>query len=293
VDSSSPHSLEPPRLDPLRPPRLDPLRPPGLNPLRPPADRPSFQRFRVLSALVIREMAASFGRSVGGYFWAIAQPLGGIMLLSIAFRLALRSPPIGTSFILFYATGVVPFQLFNTMSNKVSAAVSSNRGLLAYPVVNALDAVMAKFLLNFLTNCITGVLLFSGIVYFSGVYVILDLASIVAGFVLVSLLGLGVGTLNCVLFGFFPTWKNMWAVLTRPLFILSGIFFTYEKVPPEFKQIMWYNPIMQCIGLMRAGFYGTYDASYVSIPYVLGVSLTCFILGAYLVRRHATFLIEQ
>ena len=53
---------------------------------------------------------------------------------------------------LFYATGIMPFTMFNTMSEGVAGAVSSNRGLLTYPVVTALDAVFAKFVLNFLTT---------------------------------------------------------------------------------------------------------------------------------------------
>ncbi|WP_424934660.1 ABC transporter permease [Amaricoccus macauensis] len=264
-----------------------------LSPLRPRADRPSFQRLRVLSALVIREMGTSFGKSAGGYFWAIAQPLGGILLLAIAFGLALRSPPLGNSFLFFYSTGIVPLQLFLTMHRAVSSAITSNRGLLAYPVVSALDAVAAKFLLTLMTNFMIAVLLIGGIIVVSGAYVILDWEMIVISFTLVSLLGLGVGTLNCVLFGFFPTWKNIWSVLTRPLFIISGVFYVFESIPAAFQDVVWYNPVLQCIGLMRAGFFGTYNADYVSIPYVLGISLTCLVIGGYLVRRHAAFLIEQ
>ena len=110
---------------------------------------------------------------------------------------------------------------------------------------------------------------------------------------LAALLGLGVGTLNCVLFGFFPTWKNVWSVLTRPLFIVSGIFFTFESVPASFQAMLWWNPLVHVIGLMRAGFYGTYDPQFVSYPYVLGIALGLFVVGAYLLRRHASFLIEQ
>ena len=48
------------------------------------------QWLRVLFALVVREMATKFGRSWGGYLWAIAEPLGGILLLTA--RLQLRLP---------------------------------------------------------------------------------------------------------------------------------------------------------------------------------------------------------
>jgi len=252
-----------------------------------------FQRLRVLFALVVRDMGSRFGRSAGGYAWAIAEPLGGIVLLAMAFSLAVRTPPIGTSFMLFYATGIVPFYLFNSMSKGVGTAVSANRGLLTYPVVTVLDAVLAKALLNFLTLFTIAMLLLSGIIIFRDLHVNLDLGAVALAFFLAAALGMGIGALNCVLFGFFPTWKNIWSVLTRPLFLVSGIFFTFDSVPPTFQSVLWWNPVTHVIGVMRSGFYGSYDTHYISLPYVLGVSGVTFAIGAYLLRRHATFLMEQ
>ena len=90
-------------------------------PGRPRTARCRLQRLRVLFALVVREMGTRFGRSWGGYLWAIAEPLGGILLLTIAFSLALRTPPLGTNFALFYATGIIPFFLFSNVSRSVAA----------------------------------------------------------------------------------------------------------------------------------------------------------------------------
>ena len=255
--------------------------------------RPGFQRLRVITALMLRGMDTKFGRAAGGYIWAIAEPLGGILLLSVAFSLALRSPPIGTSFLLFYATGVVPFRAFNAMAGAVSTSISANRGLLAYPVVDPIDAVFARFALNFMTDFIVAALLFTGIIWINDLHVNLDLATIAGAFVLGSLLGLGVGTLNCVLFGLFPTWKNVWAVLTRPLFLMSGVLFLFEDVPTNFRDILWYNPVAHVISLMRAGFFGAYDPVHVSVTYVLAVAAITFVIGGYLLRRYASLLIED
>ena len=260
---------------------------------RPKPGNPRFRRLRVVTALVVREMGTKFGRSAGGYFWALAEPLGGILLLAIAFSLALRAPPMGTSFMLFYATGMIPFSMFRTMAGGVAASIISNKSLLNYPVVTALDAVLAKFALNFLTIALVAAILFTSIIVGFGLHVNLDLGAIALSIAMAAVLGLGIGTLNCVLFGFFPTWKNVWSVLNRPLFIISGIFFTFEMVPPAFQAVLWWNPIVHIIGVMRAGFYGTYDPHYVSYPYVLGIGLTTFVVGAYLLRRHATALIER
>jgi capsular polysaccharide transport system permease protein len=257
------------------------------------ADRPRLQRLRVIFALMVREMGTRFGRSAGGYLWAIAQPLGGILLLSFAFALALRSPPMGTSFLLFYATGVMPMQMFTSVSRAVAGAISSNRGLLNYPVVGTLDAVLAKFALAALTQLIIATVLFVGIIRGAELHVVLDLGLVALGFALAAALGLGIGVLNCVLFGFFPTWKNVWSVLTRPLFILSGVLFLYEQVPANFQAVLWWNPLTHIVAIMRAGFYGFYHPSFVSLPYVLGIALSAFVIGGLLMRRHATWLIEQ
>lgn len=269
---------------------MDTLIPPALPPK---AGTPRFRKLRVLAALVIREMAAKFGRSAGGYLWALLEPLGGIFLLSIVFSLALRTPPLGTSFMLFYATGIVPFSMFQTISKNVAGAVKSNKGLLNYPVVTALDAIFAKVALNFMTMLMVGAVLMSGIVLFQNLHVSLDLAAVALAFACAGLFGLGVGTVNCVLFGLYPTWRNVWSVLTRPLLFVSGVLHTFEAAPPNFQAFLWWNPLVHIVGMMRSGFYGFYDTSYVSPPYVLGVSLGLFVVGGYLLRRHESLLLEQ
>ena len=255
--------------------------------------KPRAQHLRVIFALVVREMAARFDRSDGGYIWAILEPLGGILLLSIVFSVALRTPPLGTSFILFYASGNIPFRLYKTMSEKVSAAVTSNRGLLNYPVVTLLDAVFAKFLLNLLTMLVVAVILFTGIILILDLKVDLDLGAIFLGLLLAGLLGLGTGTLNCVLFGLYPVWKSIWKMVTRPLMFLSAVLHLYEIVPPGLQAIFWWNPLVHVMGIMRAGFYSTYHPQYISYSYVLAVALGTFVIGAYLMRRHASLLLDQ
>jgi capsular polysaccharide transport system permease protein len=248
---------------------------------------------RVLFALVVREMSTKFGRSWGGYIWAIAEPLGGILLLTVAFSFAFRKPPLGTNFAYFYASGIIPFFLFNHVSGGVSRAIDTNRGLLTYPVVRPLDAIFAKFITDFLTMFVVGVLLFTYIIVQYRLPVSIDPVPVFAGFLMMGLVGLGVGTLNCVIQGFWPTWRHVWNVLTKPLFILSGMFYTFESLPPQAQAVLWYNPLLHAIGLIRSGLFSGYKPIYISPLYVLGIAGTCFVIGAYLVRRHRSFLLER
>ena len=257
------------------------------------ARRVRFQRLRVLFALVVREMGTTFGRSWGGYFWAIAEPLGGILLLSLAFGLALRTPPLGSSFMLFYATGYIPYNVYRGVSGDVTSAIRSNKGLLSYPVVTVLDAVMSKLLLSTLTMLVVAVVLYTAIILTLAQPVKIDIGAVTLAFFLSALIGLGVGSVNCVLFGFFPVWRSIWKILSRPKFILSGVLFLYESVPAGMQELLWFNPIAHTIGLMRAGIYGGYHPTWVSVPYVVGVSLGLFVIGTYLLRRYTTALLDQ
>jgi hypothetical protein len=47
------------------------------------------------------------------------------------------------------------------------------------------------------------------------------------------------------------------------------------------------------VALMRAGFFGFYEAEFASPAYVLALAAGMFVVGAYLLRRHTSFLIEQ
>ena len=251
------------------------------------------QSGRTIFALILREMGATYGRSPGGYIWAILEPVGMILILSVAFSILVRSPSLGTSFILFYATGYLPFLLFGATSNKVANALNFSKALLSYPRVTWLDTVLARFFLNFLTGTAVFCILMTGILSIVESHVILDIVPIVSAMILAALLGLGVGLVNCLLNGFFPVWKIIWGIIMRPLFIASGVLFLFEDMPPFAQNILWWNPLMHSTGLMRTGFYSTYHAGYLSLPYAFGVALVLIAVGVLFLRVHHKSILER
>lgn len=245
-----------------------------------------FRALRSIAALMLREMTTRYGRSVGGYIWAIAEPIGAILLLSVGFSLVLRTPSLGTSFLLFYATGYLPFNLYATLSGRVAKSIRNVRGLLAYPEVSFIDAILARFILNTLTQCLVFYLLVAGILMVIDTRAVLDIAPILSSLAVTALLGFGVGVTNCYLFAVFPVWEQVWTIATRPLFLASGIFYLHEDLPRIAQDILWFNPIAHLVGIMRRGFYPTYDAAWASTLYPLAVALALTAVGLLLLRRH-------
>lgn len=241
---------------------------------------------RNIVALMLREMASRYGTRPGGYVWAVLEPLSMILLLSVAFSLLLRTPPLGTSFVLFYATGFVPFTLFRNIQGSVQNAIGYSRPLMIFPVVNWLDAVLARFLLNLLTTLLVGFILLAGILQLQDTRAILRFGPILDAFAMCGLIGLGLGMVNCILIGFIPVWKSIFAVIMRPLAIASGVILLYENLPGWVQDILWWNPLLHALGQMRAGFYPTYAAAYVSHEYVYGVAFVLNLFGLLMLRRH-------
>lgn len=252
-----------------------------------------FASGRAIAALMLREMSTTYGRSVGGYFWAIAEPIAGIAIMTFAFGFFFSTPPIGATFEMFYATGMLPFLLFTTLTNRVGSAILFSRPLLAYPAVNFADAIIARFLTNLLTELLISLIVFSFILIFWESRVILDPAQIAKGYALAAAFGLGLGTLNCYLFLRFHLWSLFWSVINRPLFMISGVFFLYGSLPDSLKDGLWYNPLIHIVGAVRAGFYADYDGGYVSATYVIGVSLLLGLVGLFLLRRHGQHFIFE
>jgi capsular polysaccharide transport system permease protein len=247
---------------------------------------------RTIGALMLREMSTTYGRSPGGYLWVVLEPVAGTLLMTLAFAAFLRSPPLGTNFPLFYATGIVPFLTYTNISNSVAQSLNFSRPLLVYPSVTWLDAILARFVLNFLTELMVAYLILAGLMLVYDTRVILDLPTIALAMALSGALAFGIGVLNCFLVTRFPIWQRSWAVMMRPMVLISGVMILHETVPQPLRGILEYNPLIHITGLMRRGFYATYDASYVSIGYVLGISAVCAVLGLVFLGRYHRDLIN-
>ena len=249
--------------------------------------RPSrrFRMVRVILALILREMSTTYGRSPGGYVWAILQPVGIILILAIGFSLLLRAPSLGTSFLLFYASALLPLRMFQDMSVNVGAAVSFNRALMEYPRVTVMDAVLARATLVILTQVVVAAVIFTGIYLIEDIPETVDLLPIVTAFALAAFLGFGFGMFNCYATVSFPVWKTLWNVLTRPLILISGVFFLYEDLPRTIQDLLWFNPLLHISGIARQGFYSIYQPGYISITLIVGVALAPMFLGTLLLFR--------
>lgn len=233
------------------------------------AENPFLVQLRVIGALVLRETKVTFGAVQLGYMWAILEPVLGTAILTLVFSFVTRHPPIGTSFPLFFATGVITFQFYQKLSNSLMTVFEGNRGLMAYPLVKETDVVIARFTLITATYLFVYIVFFSALIVFGLAEFPANLGVVLLAVASVALLGLGAGLANAVIYLLWPTWARVEAIVTRPMFFLSGVFFIPDAFPPNIRYILSWNPMLHGIDWFRTGYYPHYKSATLDVPYLL------------------------
>jgi capsular polysaccharide transport system permease protein len=236
-------------------------------------------------------MAARFGNKPGGYVWALLDPVAHIAFLSVIFMAIARAPALGSSFALFFASGYIAFQFFQSASGYVGAAVTANKTLLNYPNVAPIDAVLARALLQYLTTAVVAVIVLSMILLTVSMRVDFDWLLLLHASLLAATMALGVGLANNVLFRRFPFYEQIFGIVTRPLFLISGVFFLPDALPHPIRELVLLNPLAHIIILFRIGIYPEYrgiglDMSFVQwcVFCMLFLGLTVFTFGRRVLR---------
>ena len=154
------------------------------------------------------------------------------------------------------------------------------------------DAIAGRFLVNGITQLMVAFIILVGILMLFETRTVPDYPQIITGFVMLAALSLGMGTMNCFLQTMFPVYQRIWSILTRPLLLLSCVFYMFDTIPAQFQTYLWFNPLVHVVGQMRKGFYPSYDATYVNPTFVRITSLVSLLIGLVFLLRYKRDLIN-
>lgn len=261
--------------------------------LRPVRPQMRFVTLRTISAMVLRQMSTTYGRSPGGYLWAILEPAAGIILLTAIFSAGFRNPSLGTNFAIYYASGFMPFIMFLKVSSSLGSSVRASRNLLTFPRVTVVDAIVAVVILEVLTQLLISYIILSAILAIYDTRTVLKMEYLIQAYLMAIALGIGIGLLNCFLSLAFNIWRSIWSIMTRPLVLISGVIFLHERVPMPYREWFEWNPLVHVVGLARRSFYISYHAEYVDQVFCYMVAGICGVIGAVFLRKYYRDLLER
>ncbi|ANV25539.1 ABC transporter permease [Agrobacterium pusense] len=245
---------------------------------------------RVVGALLIREMSTRFGSKPGGYAWAIIDPAGHIAFMSLIFMAITHTPALGKSFALFFATGYLAFQFYAAMAGFLNGAIKANRTLLSYPNVAPIDTIVARYILQAGTTSVVSFCVLGVILLTVDQPVYLNWPAIIEAAFAATVLGLGIGIFNNVATLRFPLYEQVFNIINRPMFLVSGVFFLPDALPAPIRDIVLLNPLVHVVMLFRKGFYPEYRAEMMNMTYLYSFALTILFMGLLLFTRSASVL---
>ncbi len=240
---------------------------------------------RVISALTLRETRARYGDSKLGFFWALFEPFAHIVVFIGIFSAMGRAIPLGDSMGIFILTGIIPWLLYSNIVGNVMVGLNSNKALLGYPQVMPLDIVISRVILDSITLFIVA-MIFLGVFHYLGYKIrIASFLQICQSFGLIILLGTGVGLINAAIIHKLPSYKNIFRAFNRPLYFISGVFFTADFLAPEVFELIDFNPLLHLIEWLRSGFYPSFQSDLYDPQYAIAVCVTIFTIGLYVERK--------
>lgn len=241
---------------------------------------------RVIRALILRETKTLYGDQHLGFLWAFIEPLILLGPLFIIFKGSgiEKSLPFGMTIPGFILTGEGAWYLFLSSVIKLVPAVRSNRALLTFPQVTPLDCLVARGLLNGMVKLTTFFVLVMIFRIFNIIGPIYSYALLIQGLLTGWAFGFGLGLLWASLIIEFPSTEHFIAGLMRLLIFVSGVFFTIDMVPLEFKRFFLLNPMLHFVEITRRSFCPAYTHNGITILYPFTVAVVLIFLGLVMER---------
>lgn len=241
-------------------------------------------QLNVVGALLLRETRTRFGDQQLGYLWAILSPLLMILTFVAMISFGGRSAPDGMSAAGFIGTGMIPFFTFQNTLGRVVSSISSNKALLYYPQVYPLDLAIARSLLEVATCLSVFAIILGADAAWAGTLKVDNILHTLMGLLLAGALGASLGLVLCAGTVFMPALEQLWGPVMRPLFWISGIFFTANDLPTPALKFFQYNPVLHAIELVRDGWFPSYTSRVADPLYPIWWILTLSFIGLTLER---------
>lgn len=248
----------------------------------------------VVSALMQRQARVRFGHRKLGYLAAILQPLVGLALMMFFMTVIRNRQPGDMPLALFLMTGLVAWQVFNSVWGSMERASRASQALLVFPRVTPFDVRVALLMFDFITEFII-------LVTFSVILLTIDFEvyienplQVLAGVGVLFLLATGVGMITEVLSSFWRIGVQMARIpLNRILFLTSGIFFSAHDLPPALREYALFNPLLHVIEYIRNGAETSFPLTDANIEYPIAVGMILLLTGLVLESRFRARLLGQ
>ena len=250
-------------------------------------------QWRVVGALIIRELYTRFGRESLGFAWIVAEPLVFAIPVLFVWR-AVRDPnERGLSLMPMLWSGYLPLLLFRHLGGRLLLFIRANVPLLYHRRVAIFDIFLARALLETFSNLTALVVSFAVFYAVGSVDMPRDLPMFYLGYFYMIWWAVASALIIGALCERTDWVAQVWMPFSYMYMIFSGFFYLADWLPPALRSVALCQPYTQSYEMIRAGVFGTTITTYGDPAYTTLVLAILTLFGLWLMRESRKYVVIE
>ncbi len=236
---------------------------------------------RVIWALVLREMITRYGREGIGVLWLVGEPAMFIVGVMVIFS-AVDAPRNGISVAEYLAVSYPTILLWRNTAGRVAKALDTNRALLHYNPIRPIDLFYSRIVLEFSGAMASFLILYLVFVALGICQWPANVLLMTLGYLMVMWFSFGFVLILGALSELSETIERLSHIILYLMLPFTGVFLPAYLVPPQFRDALMLTPLINCVEMLHAGYFGDRMVTYYSIPYTMSINLVMTFVGLLL-----------
>jgi capsular polysaccharide transport system permease protein len=229
-------------------------------------------QYRVIGALLMREIVTRHGRHNIGFMWIFVEPmmftLGVVTLWSLFHMVGHRLPLVP-----FLVTGYGTVLMWRNTTNRAGEACRRNKPLLFHRNVRFFDILIASSILEAAGATISFVVLSAFFMFVGMIQTPYDISEMFAAWLLLTWFCVALSLLIGALGVFSEMYIRIWHIVGYLMLPVCGAFTMMDWLPESVRTVLLWNPMVTCVELLRAGLWGPSIHTHYRIFYTICANL--------------------
>lgn len=256
------------------------------------AARPAFRdalaiQWRVIKALMMREMITRFGRENVGVLWLFGEPMLFTLAVSMLWKAAGLHHGSSLPIEAFAITGYSSVLMWRNTASRCNSALIQNQNLMYHRNVRVIDVFFTRILLELAGATLSFALLSLAFIGFEQISAPHDLLKVVGGWLMMGWFGAALGLTLGTACAYSELVDRFWHPTSYVLFPLSGAAFMVDWMPESARQYILMLPMVHGVEYIREGFFGNVVRTHHDLTYMAAVNLVLTFVGLVLMRGAA------
>src|SRR3984957_2050249 len=201
-------------------------------------------QFRVLHALMMREVITRYGRDNLGVLWLVGEPMIFTLGVATLWSAAKLTHGSGIPIVAFAVTGYSSVLMWRNATSQCSAGIEANKPLLFHRSVLIIDVFLTRIALEIVGASSSFVVLSFFFTFIGWMPAPNDLTLVLEGWFMLAWFGASLALLVGAGTAFSPLVHRLWHPIAYLLFPMSGAAFMVQWLPKRLQEVVLYLPMV-------------------------------------------------